>query len=43
MQRKNYVKPATLVVILRQRIPLLSGSPKGDLDGDEDPEGEDWD
>ena len=42
MKRKTYMKPTTQVVILQQHYRLLSGSPKGSLNGDEEPDEEDW-
>ena len=42
MKRRNYMTPTTQVVFLKQQIPLLSGSPKGSLNGEEDEEKEDW-
>ena len=46
MKRKTYLTPTTQVVILKQQIPLLSGSPTGNLGDPQAPEGdkeEDWD
>ena len=40
MKRKT--EPTTQIVFLKQRNPLLSGSPQGSLNGEEDPDEEDW-
>ena len=42
MKRKTYMVPTTQIVFLKQRIPLLSGSPQASLNGGENPEEEDW-
>ena len=39
MKRKDYMTPMTLVVILQQQSPLLSGSPTGNLGDPQGPEG----
>ena len=42
MRRKNYMTPTTQVVILQQHYRLLSGSPKGSLNGEEEEEEQEW-